>query len=191
MMISETWIPDGPSERARDSARLRWAALAEANATVLAPPRRDAVAPMKIMLPSGAPLHRGDDATRGGEGTKCVGPPRRLEIFEGHLLGGAPNPLARIVNKDIDRSEVQFDGFEGLLHHCWVAHIASIGARDGKLLRQSAGEATATGQQRDGISLCRKSTGERGTITGTDADDGTDWLLSWLSGHGDLYSSLG
>jgi hypothetical protein len=43
MMISETWIPDGPSERARDSARLRWAALAEANAAVLAP-RREAVA---------------------------------------------------------------------------------------------------------------------------------------------------
>jgi hypothetical protein len=47
MMISETWIFDGPSERARDSARLRCAALAEANAAVLAPPRRDAVAPMK------------------------------------------------------------------------------------------------------------------------------------------------
>jgi len=44
MMISETWIFDGPSERARDSARLRWAALAEANAAVLAPPRREAVA---------------------------------------------------------------------------------------------------------------------------------------------------
>ena len=53
-------------------------------------------------VPSGAPLHRRDDAARGGEGAKCVSPPRRLEIFEGHFLGGAPNALACIVNKDID-----------------------------------------------------------------------------------------
>ena len=107
IMISETWIPDGPSERARDLARLRWAALAEANAAVLAPPRREAVAPTKIDVAARAPLHRGDDAARGGEGAKCVDPPRRLEIFEGHLLGGAQNPLARIVNKDVNGSEVR------------------------------------------------------------------------------------
>ena len=103
------------------------------------------VAPMKIVCPGGAPFHRGDDAARGGEGAKCVGPPRCLEIFEGHLLGGAPNPLARIVNKDIDRSEVRFDGFEGLLHHCWVAGIASIGAPQGEFLRQSAREGRCCG----------------------------------------------
>src|SRR3982074_2688881 len=66
-------------------------------------------------VPGGAPLHRRDDAARGGEGAKCVSPPRRLEIFEGHFLGGAPNALARIVNKDIDRTEVSLDGFQGPL----------------------------------------------------------------------------
>ena len=55
-----------------------------------------------------APFHRGDDAVRSGEGAECVGAPRRLEIFEGHLLGGTPNALARIVNEDIDRSEIGF-----------------------------------------------------------------------------------
>src|SRR3984893_12555589 len=43
-------------------------------------------------------------------------------------------------------------------------------------------------RQRDGISLRRKPAGERGSIAGTDADDSTDRLLSWLgrrtaSGH--------
>jgi Transposase, Mutator family len=122
-------------------------------------------------VPGGAPLHRRDDAARGGEGAKCVSPPRRLEIFEGHFLGGAPNALARIVNKDSDRSEVRLDGFEGPLHRCRVARIARIGARQGELLRQSAREAGRAGQQRDGISLRREPAGERGSIAGTDADD--------------------
>jgi hypothetical protein len=94
----------------------------------------------------------------------CATP--RLEIFEGHLLDGAPNALARIVNKDIDRSEVGFDGCEGPLHGGGVANIASIGARHGEFIRQSAREGGCAGQQRDGISLRRKPAGERGAITG-------------------------
>jgi hypothetical protein len=44
-------MPAGQSVRAIDSARLRWAALAGANAAVFTLPRRDAVAPMNTMLP--------------------------------------------------------------------------------------------------------------------------------------------
>jgi hypothetical protein len=86
--------------------------------------------------------------------------------------------------KDIDRSEVRLDGFEGPLHRCRVARIARIGARQGELVRQSAREAGRAGQQRDGISLRRKPAAERGSIAGTDADDSTDRLLSWLGRHG-------
>src|SRR6185503_4441535 len=49
-----TWMPAGPRLRAIDSARLRWAALVGANAAVFTPPRREAVAPMKMMLPDPA-----------------------------------------------------------------------------------------------------------------------------------------
>ena len=54
MTISATWMPWGQSLRAIDLARLRCAALAGANAAVWTPPRRDAVAPMKMIAP--APL---------------------------------------------------------------------------------------------------------------------------------------
>ena len=50
-MISDTWMPAGHSERAMDSARLRCAAFAGANAADLGPPRRDAVAPMNTIEP--------------------------------------------------------------------------------------------------------------------------------------------
>jgi hypothetical protein len=92
MMISETWIPDGPSERARDSARLRWAALAEANATVLAPPRREAVAPMKIMCPAARRFIAGMTLRAAAKAPKVL-VPRRFEIFEGHLLAEPQTPL--------------------------------------------------------------------------------------------------
>jgi hypothetical protein len=134
-------------------------------------------------VPGGAPLHRGYDAVRGGEGTECVGAPRRLEVFEGHLLDGAPNTLARIVDENIDRSEVRFDGCERALQHGGVAHIASIGARHGELLRQSAREASATGQQRDGISLRGEPASERSAITGTHAGDDTDRRLGLMGKH--------
>src|ERR1700731_3940733 len=119
----------------------------------------------------GAPLHRGYDAARGGEGAESVGAPRRLEVFEGHLLDGAPNTFTRIVYEDIDRSEVRFDGRERSRHHGGIAHIASIGARHGELVRQLAREAGRAGQQRDGISLRGETAGERGAIAGTDTGD--------------------
>src|SRR5580692_533849 len=50
-MMRATWMPAGQSARAMDSARLRWAALAGAKAAVLTLPRREAVAPMKMMEP--------------------------------------------------------------------------------------------------------------------------------------------
>jgi hypothetical protein len=49
-----------------------------------------------------------------------------LEVFEGHLFGGAPNPFARIVNEDINRSEIGFDRSEDPFHRGRIAHIASI-----------------------------------------------------------------
>ena len=52
-------MPAGHRARAIDSARLRCAALAGANAAVILPPRRDAVAPMKTMFPSPATVMAG------------------------------------------------------------------------------------------------------------------------------------
>src|SRR4030088_3266064 len=58
MMISETWIFDGPSERARDSAR-PLSRLGRSKCCRLGADEDN--------VPSGAPLHRRDDAARGGK----------------------------------------------------------------------------------------------------------------------------
>ncbi len=42
----------GPKRRAIDWAKLRWADFAEANAVELAPPRKDAVAPITTIAPA-------------------------------------------------------------------------------------------------------------------------------------------
>jgi hypothetical protein len=71
-------MPAGQSERAMDSARIRCAALAGAKAAVLGIPRRDAVAPMKMILPAPARFMAGiaelrPDASKGVLHGSCVG----------------------------------------------------------------------------------------------------------------------
>src|SRR4030088_1439835 len=88
MMISETWIFDGPSERARDSARLSRLGRGKCGRLGAASARSGRADEDNV--PGGAPLHRRDDAARGGEGAKCVSPARRLALFARHFLGGAP-----------------------------------------------------------------------------------------------------
>ena len=187
MMISETWIPDGPSERASDSARLRCAALAEANAAVLAPPRREAVAPMKIMFPAARRFIAGMTLCAAAKAPNVL--VRHAVSKSSRVTSSAEpqTPFARIVNEDIDRSEIGFDRSEDPFHRGRIAHIASIGTRQGEFLRQSARQAGAAGQQRDGKSFRGEPAGEGGAIAGADANDDTDRLLGWLGRHGGTF----
>ena len=83
-------MPAAQSERAMDSARIRCAALAGAKAAVLGIPRRDAVAPMKMILPRASAFHGGDHLPGDEQGSQGIDAPSSLKRLWRDLLDRTP-----------------------------------------------------------------------------------------------------
>ena len=115
-MITETWTPAGQRYLAIDSASDRCAALAGAKAVVRGTPRREAVAPMKTMLPAFFAFIAATTSFDTRNAPERVHAPRRLEVGRADLLDVAPHARARVVDENVDVAELLADRREGLRH---------------------------------------------------------------------------
>src|SRR4029077_14383588 len=133
-------MPAGQSERAMDSARIRCAALAGAKAAVLGIPRRDAVAPMKMILPAPARFMAGITCRATSRDSKAL-TRQAASNASGVISSIEPQePEPGIVNKHIHLAELRPDTRKGVLDGSCIGYIALISPCIVELRRQGAAQ---------------------------------------------------
>src|SRR5215510_10446327 len=148
MITRETCTPSGPTCFAIDWARARCAALAEVKAVNFAPCLTDAVAPMTTMLPFPTARISGSTALACQQPER-IDPPGGFEIGELGLINIPEHAGPRIINQNINSSELLFNLAKDLFRRGCIQGVIGIPPRIPQLMRKPVQIILVPGQQGD------------------------------------------
>ena len=134
--------------RAIDSASARCADLAGAKAAERGPPRREAVAPVKIIAPCPFAFIAGSTACESKQRAERADPPRRLELLGRDVVDAAERAAAGIVEKHVGVAEIATDRGDRGRDRGRVADVAGIRLRARELGGEGLRGAGVARQQR-------------------------------------------